>query len=88
MPTITHQILQQATTEESQLHLQDKTVVMEKIQSENPVLFDSIAIQRELGHDPEYIQVLFDMLLKIHLAFELYNKSLPVISQQLSLIHI
>ena len=82
MPTITHQILQQATTEESQLHLQDKTVVMEKIQSENPVLFDSIAIQRDLGHVPEYIQVLFDMLLKIQLAFDLNNKSLPVISQQ------
>ena len=57
-------------------------MMMEKIQLKNPVLFDSIAIQRELGHDSEHIQVLFDMLLKIQLAFELTNKSLPVISQQ------
>ena len=82
MPAITHQILQRATTTESQLHLHDKAAMMDKIQRDNPVLFDSIAIQRDLGHDPEYIQVLFDMLLKIQLAFDLNNKSLPVISQQ------
>jgi len=83
--TITRQTLQQVTNTESHLHLHDKAVMMENIQRENPVLFDSIAIQRELGHDPEYIQVLFDMLLKIQLAFELNNKSeLHKFSQQLS----
>lgn len=82
MPTITQATLQQAIDKEALLTLQQKSDWMEQIQQGNPVLFDSVAIQRELGHDPEHIQVLFDMLLTIFIAIELQGLKLTTISQQ------
>jgi len=82
MPKITQATLQQAIDKEALLTLQQKSDWMEQIQQGNPVLFDSVAIQRELGHDPEHIQVLFDMLLTIFIAIELQGLQLTTISQQ------
>ncbi len=81
MEKITSDNLQQAAAYTSTLPILEKSVVMDKIKSSQPVLFDSIAIQRELGHDPDNIQILFDMLLVISIALDQANLQIPTVTQ-------
>jgi len=58
------------------MSLPDKVHCMEEIRVAQPVLFESIEIQRQLGNELEDMQVLFDLLLTIHLALDNANISL------------
>lgn len=65
------------------MHLQDKVACMDEVQAEQPVLFESVAIQRQLGNEFDDIQVLFDLLLIIHLALKSESIELETVTQEL-----
>lgn len=67
------------------MSLPEKVACMDEIQSEQPVLFESVAIQRQLGNEFDDMQVLFDLLLVIHLALRCEGIELETVSQQLHL---
>ena len=83
MQKIPAHILQKAITEAETLHIQDKALVMQRIEQMQPVLFESVAIQRQLNHDPNNIQLLFDILLVLQLALDHAGIELQPISQNL-----
>ena len=85
MPRISVDTLQAAIERESEMSLQDKVHCMEEIRAAQPVLFESIEIQSQLGNELEDMQVLFDQLLTIHLALENVNIRLQPVTRELHL---
>lgn len=67
------------------MSLQEKVRSMEEIQADQPVLFESVEIQRQLGNELEDMQVLFDLLLVIHLALQQAGIALQPVSRELHL---
>ena len=85
MPRISVDILQAAIAREAEMSLPDKVHCMEEIRIAQPVLFESIEIQRQLGNELEDMQVLFDLLLTIHLALDNADISLQPVTRELHL---
>jgi len=67
------------------MSLQEKVSCMDELQTKQPVLFDSVAVQRQLGNELDDMQVLFDLLLVIHLALRIEEVELETVSQELHL---